>query len=235
MTSFVFLHGGVQGGWVWSETLAALRQQDPSAQALALDVPGCGAKRGRDTAAIAFDDIVNELVADIRAAGVEGAVLVGHSQAGTVLPRMVEQAPGLFRKLVYVACVAPKPGETVLVGTVGEAPPREPDEIEAVVRRQFCNDMTPAQADAFMAKLGRDGWPPIAYAETDWRYDHLAGHPSAYVFCLQDAAVSPERQTQAAERLKVERIVRIDCGHQAMVTRPQGLAEILRLEGARLT
>ena len=35
-----------------------------------------------------------------------------------------------------------------------------------------------------------------------------------------------------AERLRVERRIRIDCAHQAMNTRPHALAEILRLEAA---
>ena len=41
-TDFAFLHGGVQGGWVWTETLAALALQTGGAfgRALALDIPG---------------------------------------------------------------------------------------------------------------------------------------------------------------------------------------------------
>ena len=96
MTDFVFLHGGGQGGWVWDETIAAMARQAGQAgqgahRYLALDAPGCGAKRDRDTSAIAFDDIARELVADVRAAGMADAVLVGHSQAGMELPQM---APG---------------------------------------------------------------------------------------------------------------------------------------------
>jgi hypothetical protein len=37
-------------------------------------------------------------------------------------------------------------------------------------------------------------------------------------------------QTKFAERLKVDRIVCIDAGHQVMNTRPHALAEILRHE-----
>ena len=69
MTDFVFLHGGGQGSWIWNETLAALAQQSGGrARCHALDIPGCGTKRGRDTSAIAFDDIAPELIADIEAA-----------------------------------------------------------------------------------------------------------------------------------------------------------------------
>ena len=55
---FAFLHGGGQGGWVWDETIAAMKAQSGDANRyLALDVPGCGTKRERDTASIQFDEI----------------------------------------------------------------------------------------------------------------------------------------------------------------------------------
>ena len=39
----------------------------------------------------------------------------------------------------------------------------------------FCNDMEPAQAASFLAKLGLDAWPPATYSESGWRYDDLDG------------------------------------------------------------
>jgi hypothetical protein len=47
------------GSWLWRG----------AANCFALDVPGCGTKRGRDTSAIEFDDITRELNADIEAVG----------------------------------------------------------------------------------------------------------------------------------------------------------------------
>jgi hypothetical protein len=46
---YALLHGGGQGSWVWDETIAALGVQGGGTfgRALALDAPGCGAKRGR--------------------------------------------------------------------------------------------------------------------------------------------------------------------------------------------
>ena len=118
--NFVFLHGGGQGGWVWDETIAALGMQSAvpdakvAARCLALDGAGCGAKRGRDTSGMSFDEINRELVADIEAAGLDRVILVGHSQAGTHMPRMAELRPDLFAALVYVSCIAPDPGLTIL-------------------------------------------------------------------------------------------------------------------------
>lgn len=245
MTDFAFLHGGGQGSWVWDATIAAMAaQSDGKARCLALDAPGCGAKRGRDTGEIPFPDIARELIADIEAEGMSDVVLVGHSQAGMTLPQMAEFASSLFSRLVFVACSMPLPGKSTLDqmgnGRHGEKEdevgwPVDPDNstMEERFRAMFCNDMDEAQADAFLARLGKDMWPPCCYSYSDWKCDHLADIDVTYVLCLQDMALPPAWQVKFAHRLHADRIVRIEAGHQVMCTRPQALAEILLAEGGR--
>lgn len=244
MSTFVFIHGGGQGSWVWDETIAAVKQQSGGkAHCLALDVPGCGTKRGRDTSAVEFDDIVRDLIADIEAAGLRDVILVGHSQAGMVLPRIAEFRPDLLNRLVYVTCSAPPAGMTTIErmgdGVHGQNPeqvgwPVDPasSTMEQRYRVMFCNDMGDAGTDAFLAKLGGDMWPTSSYTYRDWRYDHLGRIPSAFVLCLQDMALPPVWQESFAEAFEVDRTVRIDAGHQVMNTRPQALAEVLLAEAA---
>ncbi|HUD27499.1 MAG TPA: alpha/beta hydrolase [Novosphingobium sp.] len=238
----MFLHGGGQGRWVWDRTIAAIaRQSGDMAQCLALDAPGCGTKRGVDTSVYAFADTTRELVADIASAGLSDVVLVGHSQAGMTIPHMVELAPeGLIGRLVYVTCSAPLAGLTTL-DQMGRGPrgssveevgfPLGPDagmaERYAVM---FCNDMDEAEAAAFLAGLGQDGWPASAYSWSEWRYDHLRAVPSSYVVALRDMALPVEWQERFADRLHARRITRIDAGHQVMNTRPEALAEVLLAE-----
>ena len=235
MVQFVFLHGGGQGSWVWDETIVAIgRQSQGKAQCLALDAPGCGRKRGVDTAGYAFVDTTRELLGDIQRAGMLDVVLVGHSQAGMTLPHMAELAPpGLIRKLVYVSCSAPLSGLTTLEqmgrGKHGDSPdevgfPLGPD------ASMFCNDMAEADRGNFLAKLGKDAWPASAYTYNDWRYEHLRGIPSSYVVALQDGVLPVEWQERFADRLHARRMVRIDAGHQVMNTRPEALAEVLLAE-----
>lgn len=232
---FIFVHGGAQGSWVWDEAIAALRGRggDALGWCLALDIPGCGEKRGRRTEALSFDAIVADLLADIDTAGLRAPILVGHSQAGTVLPRLVESRPALFRRVIYISCVAPDAGETVIASTLGDDAPQHPDDEAgrfAMMKAMFCNDMDERTTAAFMAKLGCDAWPPSAYTETDWRYDHLAEVPATYVKCARDAAVSREKQEACANRLRVRRIRELDSGHQIMNSRPRLLAEVLLAE-----
>ncbi len=250
MTDFAFLHGGGQGGWVWDETIAALKQQTGMQQSgethryLALDVPGCGKKRGRDTAAIGFDEIVDELVSDVIGAGFADVVLVGHSQAGTVLPRMAKAAPGLFGRLVHVSTIAPDPGADVIEMSSRRMTAERSDAVnrsffdEAMPAAErfglkFCNDMASDQATQFLAKLGEDTWPRSSYEVSDWTYGGGCPVPVSYVLCLRDAVLTLPWQERFAQRLGATSLPRIDAGHQAMNSRPQALAEILLGEAAR--
>lgn len=239
---FVFLHGGGQGSWVWDETIAALGElSDGAARCLALDVPGCGVKRGRDTSAISFDAIVQELLADMDAAGLTDIVMVGHSQAGTVLPRLAALRPGLFRRLVYVSCSSPLAGVTVgeMIGQglhgasetqVGWPIDPASHAVAARYRLMFCNDMEPVAANHFLARLGEDMWPMSAYAETNWAYDHLAAIPASYLLCVRDNSLPAPWQERFAARFQAERITRLDAGHQVMNTQPRALAAALLAE-----
>jgi pimeloyl-ACP methyl ester carboxylesterase len=242
---YAFLHGGIQGSWVWETTLAALAQQTDGkfGRALALDVPGCGTKHKRATGELTLDDVANELVDEIERAGLCEVVLVGHSQAGTLLPRLIGLRPRLFRRAIYVSCIAPPAGATVLEFSQSTLEPgraQEPGRAAEEgagysterLRRMFCNDMRPEQAAAFLSGLGQDAWPPQSYAARDWRYDHLGSTPSTYVICLRDQAVPPPVQEICASRLGASRRVYLDAGHQVMVTRPHALAEALLLEAS---
>ncbi len=248
MTDFAFIHGGGQGSWVWDEAIAAMQAQSSAApggtaRCLALDVPGCGVKRGRDTSALAFADIARELVADIEAADLRDVVLVGHSQAGTTMPQMAEFAPGLFRRLIFVTCLMPLPGKTTFEQMGNGLHGTHPEEVgwpvdpaiwpfEERFHAMFCNDMSAAEGDAFMAKLGKDKWPACTYSQRDWKTDHLAAIPSSDVLCLRDMCLPPAWQKRFAAKLHTDRRVCIDAGHQVMNTRPHGLAEILLAEAA---
>jgi pimeloyl-ACP methyl ester carboxylesterase len=229
---------------VWEPTIAAMElQQGAGHRYLALDAPGCGLKRDRETADMTFEEVSRELVADVAAAGMNDVVLVGHSQAGMTMPQMALFAPQLFSRLIYVTCSAPLVGMTTLdqmgEGRHGENPeqvgwPVDPD--TPMIERfgaMFCNDMDEKGREEFLEQLGKDMWPACCYTFSDWPYDHLRAIPSSYVLCLQDTSLPPEWQLRFSDRLHARRILRLDAGHQAMVTRPQALAEILLAEAAR--
>lgn len=239
--TFALLHGGGQGSWVWNEVVSLLEAK--GAKTLALDVPGCGTKRHRSTIELGVDEVVNELIGDIRAAGLTNVFLVGHSQAGTLLPAMRRRDEILIRKLIYLSCSAPEPGMSIIDqmgrGIHGERPdevgwPLDPDKFGRDVQYplMFCNDMSDEQAAKFMHRPLNENWPlGVTYA-AHWNYDDLVEVPSTYIFCGRDGILPVEWQARFAERLHCDRVSRLDAGHQAMMTQPGKLAELLFAETA---
>lgn len=238
---FALLHGGGQGSWVWDDVAALLKAA--GAEVVALDVPGCGTKRDVETIGYNVDDVIAELDAEITAFAQAPVVLVGHSQAGTLLPSLWRRSPDLFVRLIYLACCAPLPGQSVIdmmgFGLHGQEPdqvgwPLDPaghgkDEMRLLT---FTNDMNEAQRRTFLPLLDRDNWPPGVTYAAHWNYADLAACPSTFIQCKQDGILPSEWQCLFAERLHCERIVSIDAGHQAMISRPQALTGLLLAEAA---
>ncbi|MYM62370.1 alpha/beta fold hydrolase [Pseudomaricurvus sp. HS19] len=239
MANFVFVHGGGQGGWVWQDLVDALGRALPhtAVNTLALDIPGCGSKRGQDTSAMGFEDLLDELLAEITASGLRDCVLVGHSQAGTVLPYLYQRQPGLFRHLVYVSCSLPLPGQTVgqMMGSgthgehadqVGWAAGLRTDKPIARNRYLFCNDMSEEQYQRYRQQLGRDQWPVSSYTKDDWPL--LQDQPPAtYAACTLDNILPLAWQHRFAQRFGASRIIELEAGHQVMTTQPAALARAL--------
>lgn len=180
-----------------------------------------------------LSDVVEELAQDIARADVDRCILVGHSQAGTVLPRLAAACAVQVDRLIYVSCCAPREGETIAAMLARTAPPamRGEGTWEQRFAAMFCNDMSAQMQSAFMAKLGRDEWPSgCAVDESNWGYDAASHIDAAYVLLLRDQILTPEAQLEFAQRLHARRIIRIDAGHQVQQTRPHALAEIIRQE-----
>jgi pimeloyl-ACP methyl ester carboxylesterase len=129
--NYAFLHGGAQGSWVWAETIAALSRQTDGTygRSVTLDIPGCGTKRGRTTDTLDPDDVARELIADLVSAAMSNIVLVGHSQAGNVIPNMIQMQPALFRRVIYISCSIPLPGQTVMEMMGSSLHGSSPDEV----------------------------------------------------------------------------------------------------------
>ena len=189
------------------------------------------------TAIEAAIEKVREKATDIRTEAGQASF----DKALAQLERMAKLAPELIARLVYVTCSAPLPGVSFR-GQMGEGlQGANPDEVgwpvlpathsaDECYRLMFCNDMSHVEATAFLAKMGGDVWPMDPLTCTDHGYDHLAAAPSTYIVCVQDAGLPPEWQRRFAKRLHCERVVELEAGHQAMVTKPERLVEMLLAE-----
>jgi pimeloyl-ACP methyl ester carboxylesterase len=241
----VFLHGGHHGGWCWSRVIEAMAARPGMfGRTLALDAPGAGAKRHRDIAEMTLADTVAELNGDVRAAGFRGAVLVGHSMAGIVVPKMVVADPELYSAVILLAVAAPNRGDSILQmmgnGVVGADPhkigwPLDPatTPLDTLRRRMFCEDMDEATADWLLGECAKDNWPPkLGDAPID-RDGFIGLRPTTYIITLRDGILPVAWQGRLAERFGPQTgIVTMDTPHEPFITHPEllvdTLADILR-------
>jgi len=232
-----FLHGGNHGSWCWKPTIDALRAAGYEGAILSLDMPGCGTRRAEPGDDMTIADVAALLVADVRAAGLDRPVLIGHSIAGVVLPHMGSQAPDLFSELCYLTAAMPRIGQPVSQmmgsGLHGENPevvgwPLDPaaHAMEDVLRAMFTPDLGPDLAAWLMEETAQDSHPPCMSHEAV-SLSTCPGVPVSYVVTLRDPILPPGWQGRFAERVGASRLFHIDTPHEPMVSHPELLAEFI--------
>jgi pimeloyl-ACP methyl ester carboxylesterase len=163
-------------------------------------------------------------------------VLVGHSLAGVVLPGVaIALGAGRVRRLVLLTCAVPPEGGTVIDVLRGplqaiaklaarrRAPTRLPT---FVALAAFGNGMDRSQRRLIAESLCPEaGWlmrEPVSRRGLD------PAIPRTWVLTRRDRGLSPAQQRRSIDNLGgVEELVELDAPHDAMVSHPDELADIV--------
>lgn len=235
--AIALVHGGSHGSWCWAELDAALRGNGYLGAVISLDVPGCGTKRGSSGADASLDEVADELNAEVRRTASAPVLLVGHSMAGILLPRMVSRTPGLYAEACFLACCVPREGESVADTMGPRVSIRDPAKVgwpgspeasqEELYEQSFGLDMTREQIGWVIANAREDNWPRSAAISPVSR----AGFPGttrvSYIATRRDPILPPEWQGRFAERVGAERLYALDTPHEPFITHPAELAALL--------
>lgn len=229
MSTFVLIHGAWHGGWCWDRVTPVLRAaghdvHTPTLTGLSERAHLLSPQVGLDTHA---EDVVRLLdVLDLRE-----VVLVGHSYAGQVVTAVADRRPERIARRVHL---------DAFVGTNGEA----------------ARDLLPETVAHHWAEAAAGpglGWlVPVRslavlgvteQADTDWLTPRLTPHPwktytdplrltgaaedvpGAFVECVNWMRVFRTQADRARERGWP--VHELDTGHEAMVTAPKALADVL--------
>lgn len=223
MSTVLFVHGAFCRGWVWEDTVTALKAAGHRARTL--DLPSSGARAEGLGDLQADADAVRQALAGID----DGVVMVAHSGGGMALAELADH-PRVSRS-VYVAALWPQQGQSVgdLLGSElpGWIAMREDGALQVsddpdVVRDALCLDV---DRDRFLTELypryvltsiSSIGAPSTAPSPS---------HPSSYFICEQDNAVPPEAQEAMAGA--ADHVYRLPSSHSPMLSMPQRLAEAI--------
>ena len=217
-TTVVLVHGAFADGSSWNRVIPLLQAR--GLKVLAVQNP---------LTSLAEDVAFTNRVIDAQTGPV---VLVGHSWGGTV----ITQAGGndKVKALVYVAAFAPSVGESSLDGV--KAFPASPGLAHPVatadgflslsedaVRKDFAQDVSPAQANLIAstqgAVRGQNFAEPVSVAA--W-----TSKPSWYIVASKDRMIHPDAERAYARKIKATTTV-LASSHVPMVSQPRAVADVI--------
>ncbi len=228
MADFVLVHGAWHGAWCWKKLLPPLWAAGH--RAFAVTLTGVGERAHLLSGAITLDTHIADVVNLIEAEELPDPILVGHSYGGMVITGVAQCLGKRLRHLVYLDAIVPHPGESwssshtpdtqrgrrAVIAEHGSLPAPDPTifgltgpDLAWVARRQ-----TPHPGAVYDAPLNFDA-------------HRVASVPRTYIDCTQ-----PALATIAAARQRVRSepgwsLVELATGHDAMVSAPQALFDVL--------
>src|SRR5438552_2225942 len=110
MSTFVLVHGMSHGAWAWDRLSARLSRDGH--RAIAVDLTGHG-RRAHERSRATVGTYAAAVADAMMLGGVHDAILVGHSMAGVVIPKVAELVPARIRHLVFVAAVVMPSGASL--------------------------------------------------------------------------------------------------------------------------
>ncbi|HLX24490.1 MAG TPA: alpha/beta fold hydrolase [Usitatibacter sp.] len=234
MATYVLVHGAWHGGWCWKRTLPGL--QGPGVEIYTPTLTGLGERSHLASRDVSLETHVQDVMGVIESERLDDVVLVGHSYAGVVVTAVADRMPQRISRLVYLDAMVPKSGQS-LYDTTG---PAFRERIEGAVKSNGEGWYIPLPTAERMGLLLQE--------DIDFVMPRLVPHPArtfaeavtlkspwskpvrrSYISCIGKSTPGGPRSVQAAG---IDDYHELSTGHDAMVTAPAELANLLRDFGA---
>lgn len=227
MATFVLVSGAWQGGWCWARVAPRLRAAGHDVQTPTLT--GLGDRAHLLSPLIGLDTHVADVVATLDREGLGHVVLVGHSYGGQVITATAARRPERLAQLVYLDAFVPEEGDRA----IDLLPESIAGHYRESVREQGFGWLIPPRS---LEVLGVTDPVDIA-----WLQAHMGPHPwrtytdpvdagpgavpSAFVECTDWMGVFAAHAERS--RSRGWPVHELRTGHEAMVTAPAELAQVL--------
>jgi pimeloyl-ACP methyl ester carboxylesterase len=231
MSTFVLIHGGWAGGWVWEKAVPIL--ESAGHRVLTPDLPGHSDDR-TPVREITLERYAERVLAVLDAA-TEPVVLVGHSSGGVVITQAAERRPERIALLVYLCAYLPDDGQSLFeLGRTDAAGMILPNLVVSedgatatirseVVREALFADCAEEDYERFGARVVPE---PLAAVATPVQVtpERFGRVPRAYIVCRCDRAISPELQQRMYTAVPCDTVVAMDTSHMPQYAAPETLA-----------
>ncbi len=112
MATFVLVHGAWHGGWCWQKVIPFLEAAGHEVYAPTLT--GLAERASELSPDVGLDTHIQDIVGLLEEKNLHGVILVGHSYGGMVITGVVDQVPERIAHLVYLDTFVPRDGESMV-------------------------------------------------------------------------------------------------------------------------
>jgi pimeloyl-ACP methyl ester carboxylesterase len=231
--TFVLVHGGWCGGWLWRDVAPALRELGHIVTTPTLT--GLGERRhlGNETASLSTH--IEDIVAHIEMEDFHDVTLVSQSYGGMVATGTLARIPDRIRSMIYLDAFVPEDGEAV----IDFFPPerrapfialKDEDKPVPPLPLAYLGITDPALVNFVTPKLVNQPWRTMFEpAKVIPRPAHVR---MSYVRCTANTTEHFDRIMKRLMRDPEVRTATIDTTHLCMLTEPEATVRtILELEG----
>jgi pimeloyl-ACP methyl ester carboxylesterase len=238
MATFVLVHGAWHGAWCYSRVLPLLRQAGHTA--FAANLTGVGERAHLLRRDISLQTHIQDVVSLIETEELQDVILAVHSYAGMVGTGVADRMASRLKHLVYIDASVPLPGEAW-----GDKHLPQTRAARAKAASEHPQNALPPPDASVFGLSGEDAaWvnrrqtphPFGPYTEgLPFDMARVAGIARTFIDCD-----TPALATIAASRVRAQsadtwggawlpksRYLSLHTGHDAMVSDPQGLTDIL--------
>jgi pimeloyl-ACP methyl ester carboxylesterase len=229
MSTFVLVHGAWHGGWCWDRVAPRLRAAGHEVHTPTLT--GLSERAHLLSPLVGLDTHVEDVVRLLDVLALRDVVLVGHSYAGQIVTAVADRRPDAIATRVYLDAFVGEDGETA----VSLQPETVAHHWSESAAEQGFGWLVPVRK---LEVLG-----VTEQADVDWLTPRLTPHPwktytdplrltgdvdrvpAAFIECVSWMRVfQSQRERAAALGWPVHEL---PTGHEAMVTAPVELADVL--------
>lgn len=236
MKNYVLIHGAWGAAWEFNQVVEKL--SGDGRNVIALDLPGHG-ENPAPIAEVTMETYVQTVVDAIN--NIDGkVVLVGHSLAGAVISQVAELVPEKIDRLIYVAAILLKTGDSALAvmqgDEDGELLPNaifSEDQSYATltaetVRNILLNDVKDSAylnsiVPKFLIKQATE--PLMAIASLS--EENFGSVPKYYVKASIDKVISPAAQDKMLSNWDIVKVYTLASGHFPLTSIPDQLVEVI--------
>jgi len=219
--NFVLIHGAWHGAWCWQRVVPVLESRGHRVEAPTL--AGVGERVSELSDAITLDTHIEEVVDLLGTRGLWNTVLVGHSYAGAVITGVADRVPQRLRRLVFLDAVVLESGQSL--GLPAGRDPRRP---AAIPPPPASNFGIPSPADLAWVQQNLTAHPARTFEPPLILQNPVGnGIKCIYVACNRPAMMDHALFRRMAQVNLGWQILELATGHDAMVTAPGPLVELL--------